>query len=170
MNVGTVDNFTANVIALAEYSNGGGGRLAIHYDPVAQSARDEECLIRFDARAGSCAFAQHSPAGSVESTTANGYVRPKEWVGGQGQSGTMWFTDYRFLTNEVRQANGVLLSGRFFSGVPLPDRLRMGARTVFNNSFLELQDAVETIEVDGDVAMNGTYYVTSGFQFTNSSS
>ena len=165
VDVGTVDNFNSNS---SGYSNGGGGRLAVHYDPVLQTAKDPECLIKFSARAGAGSFAVHSPYSGIEATTANGYFRPKEWVGNQGESGTMWFTDYRLLTNEVRQANGVLLSGRFFSGVPLPDRLRMGARTVFNNSFLELQDAVEAIEVDGDVTMSGTYYVTSGFRFTNS--
>lgn len=87
-----------NLAALYENgSAGGGGRIAVHYDSVKQSAVD--CDVTFEARGG-----QTADTGSVGGDPTGRYRS-------LGQSGTVYLTDDRFTKRA-----GIKLSGRVYYG------------------------------------------------------
>ena len=167
VDAGSDDSATNGTFPTSGQNGGGGGRVAIHYDAAKQASRDGECLLSFGARGG-CGYYGIANYYNYNYSKDLGYVPPQAWIIGQGQNGTLWFTDYRFLTNSVRMAHNVGLSGRFYSGVALPAELHLAGPARFYNSCLEFDTPIEELNLDGGAFMKGTYYITSGLIVTNS--
>lgn len=94
---------TASATDAMVYSvGGGGGRLAVHYDPGLQSAKDATCAVAFRARGG-CGCAPQDAASMR-----------------LGEPGSLYFTDNRFLSSQG-YADGWKFSGVWHSGAEFAD-------------------------------------------------
>ena len=121
----------------------GGGRIAVHYNPMAQDT--VSCRIRFSAPGGMRSL----PTTPSRSDPVTAGV------------GTLYFTDNRFLTGEDYRETGWRLTGVWHSGVPLPSPLELSGNRSLDLSRLEILQKNLDVRVAGDLTLVGTSYFGS---------
>lgn len=127
-----------NLTALYENgSAGGGGRVAVHYDPVKQQA--VSCEVTFEARGG-----QTADTGSVGGDPMGRYRE-------LAQSGTVYLTDDAFT-----KRTGIKLSGRVYCG---EDETRLSRIVVAGDCVLE--DCLPDLGDDAVVSIGGNLTLSS---------
>lgn len=139
----------------SERYGGGGGRVAIHYDSVAQAEVMADCKIKISA-AGGC-------GGTVKpfsfvSTTGDGYSTLP------GHAGTVWLTDDLFLTKSPIRVAGVWANASALQG----DSVSFNSDLIFDNGLIEFPSAV-TVTVNGSVRSKAGESHRYGFRFTEES-
>ena len=133
------NNGTSNAGA---QNKGPGGRIAVHYDAMAQAANLSGCSVSFEARGG---FVKEYAAGKSD---INGFKC--EWLSGNG---TLWFTDNQFLMSSAYRAAGLPFSGVWMSGEELSE-LSYDGDLSLNDGYLEFP-AVTNFCVSGSVSARG---------------
>lgn len=119
---------------------GGGGRIAVHYDPAAQATTN--CTVAFRAPGGILAM---PTTPSREDPVCAGV-------------GTLYFTDNRFLTGEDYRDGGWNFTGSWHSGEPLPSPLVLaGDRTLVKSRFEIPQEGLD-LRVAGNLSLVGSSY------------
>ena len=130
-------------------SAGSGGRIAVHYDTAEQGAVD--CRVRFSALGGVFEVSEPNTNMTSYSSTSGSFRYQRD---AYAEPGTLWFTDWRFVTGEARAKAGVLLGGVVTTGVGNPNRLVFPAGTVMETCHLVLSNC--NVEVAGDLTVKAT--------------
>lgn len=124
---------------------GGGGRVAVYYDPVKQN--DVTCNVSFAARGGS----YFGAAGSTR-------------YGSIGYCGSLYFTDDRFTRRE-----GVKLAGKVYYGDPVQRMVfPAGDNLELQNCLFELEDG-DNINIAGNLSFTGSSARQNGIRVANGS-
>lgn len=127
VSVRAMDNASRN-----QYSGAGGGRIAVHYDPIAQKDRAHACHVAFDARGGT--GSEYASSDICVDHRLDGSIRP-DYI---GKNGTLYFTDNQFLTNGAYLARGWRFSGEWHSPEPLPATVSVPGDFLFDDCNLTL--------------------------------
>lgn len=130
---------------------GGGGRIAIDYDPAAQTAVP---ALVIQAKGGSSTWEPGRMYGRATEHASYDFRNGHAFYGSTvGEMGTLWFPDSRFLT-ALEPAGGTLrLAGRWAASVT-PTTLNVNGDLVLEDAALQL-DTLEAFSVAGDLVLLG---------------
>lgn len=128
---------------------GGGGRIAVNYDPAAQSAV-ELPGVRFLALGGSADFEDGDNDGGKRRYALRRYVNVKA-----GGLGTLWFPDSQFLVRSL--AAGAFRHGGLWMAPDVPADLVVDGDLLVDGGALALPEAVN-LTVKGNLSVKGSTY------------
>ena len=149
--------------------SGGGGRIAVHYNAVAQS--NVTCTVEFRALGGAAGTfipLAKNPEPGV-SPLFNSYGRSAEDETPATEHGTLWFTDNQFLFSPAYHAAGLPLGGEWHSGEELR-AISWSGPLSFKRTALKFPSPMD-FSVAGDLRIQGTGAYARrnyGLIFTNS--
>lgn len=126
-------------------AGGSGGRLAVHYQPAAQSNVTAACSVRFEARGG----LGNDP--DVFSGSHDIFGHKQEWI---CEPGTLWFPDNQFLFSENYRSAGLPFAGVWHSPEPLPGLVFSGDLAL-DKTCLRFPGPGFTFQVAGDLTITG---------------
>lgn len=128
---------------------GGGGRIAVNYDPAAQSAV-ELPGVRFLALGGSADFEDGDNVGGKRRYAFRRYVNVKA-----GGLGTLWFPDSQFLVGSL--ATGAFRHGGLWMAPDVPADLVVNGDLLVDGGALALPAAVN-LTIKGNLSVKGSTY------------
>ncbi|MBO7721767.1 MAG: hypothetical protein J6T01_05105 [Kiritimatiellae bacterium] len=147
----------------SSYSGGSGGRIAVLYDAAAQNACDAGCTVAFRA-AGSVA---HVGSRGISMATSEGYLndtapRPTN----EGDPGTLYFTDNRFLTSQAYLDAGWRFAGEWHSAEGTAGKITVPG-SVNLSGVLAFTEGRPDVEITGSVTASGGHARATGFILAN---
>lgn len=140
---------------------GGGGRVAVHYNPTSQAA-ETACNVRIEALTSiytDYGYAQNYGIenGKLKSFQYEGYDFGEDCIPLQG-FGTIWFPDDTLLkAASYRQNGGWKFGGRLVTETPIAD-LSFAGDMAFTNCQLFIEQPGLKVAFAGDVDVYGTGY------------
>ncbi len=136
---------------------GGGGRIAVDYDPTAQSAVDLPG-IRFLALGGSVTH-EAGRGGDNGKSVYYGLFFRRPYNVEAGGLGTLWFPDSQFLTRSL--ASGTFRHGGVWMAEDAPSEFSVAGNLVLDGGALAFSTAIN-LSVGGDLIINGRDERTMG--------
>ena len=140
---------------------GGGGRVAVDYEPSAQS--NVACRVAFSANGG-VSYDQIGSRACVPGTTliAPGYFRSVEDCAPVSDPGTLYFPDNQFLFAACYREMGLPFQGTWVSDEPLSE-FAVAGDLVLTNTCLKFTSPVD-FTVGGNLSVVGSgYYARRNF-------
>lgn len=139
---------------------GGGGRVAVHYNPVSQAA-ETACNVRIEAL--TCIYTDYGYAkkygiekGEIKTFMYDSYDFDEDCIPMMGL-GTIWFPDDTLLKAVSYRTNGWKFGGRLVTGSPIAD-LTFADDMTFTNCQLFVDQPGLKVNFAGDVDVYGTGY------------